>query len=46
VTTGLEQKGRTELLSGVTEGQRILVSGVHGLGPAVTLAAPQADSPR
>lgn len=41
VTTGLEQEGRTELLSGVTEGQRILVSGVHGLGPAVTLAAPQ-----
>lgn len=38
VTTGLEQEGRTEVLTGVTEGQRILVSGVHGLGPAVTLA--------
>lgn len=46
VTTGLEQAGTTELLSGVTDGQRILVSGVHGLGPAVTLAAPPTDSPR
>ncbi len=41
VTTGLEQDGRIELLTGVADGQRVLVSGVHGLGPAVTLAAPQ-----
>lgn len=41
VTTGLEQDGRVELLTGVTDGQRILVNGVHGLGPAVTVANPQ-----
>lgn len=38
VTTGLEQDGVVELVSGVTGQQRVLSSGVHGLGDSVRLA--------
>jgi RND family efflux transporter MFP subunit len=41
VTTGLEQNGKVELLSGVQDRQQILTSGVHGLGDAVKVAKPQ-----
>ncbi|HUR35357.1 MAG TPA: efflux RND transporter periplasmic adaptor subunit [Vicinamibacterales bacterium] len=41
VKTGLEQDDRVEVTSGVTEGQTILTSGVHGLGDAVKVAKPQ-----
>jgi len=38
VTLGLETSGATEVLSGVTEGQKILTSAVHGLGERARLA--------
>jgi membrane fusion protein, multidrug efflux system len=38
VTTGLEQDGTVELLSGAAEQQVILTSGVHGLGESVKVA--------
>lgn len=38
VTTGLEQDGVVEIVSGVTDRQRVLSSSVHGLGESVRLA--------
>ena len=38
VKTGLETPEAVEILSGLAEGQSILMSGVHGLGERVRLA--------
>lgn len=38
VTLGLETSDAVEILSGVTEGQRVLTSAVHGLGERARLA--------
>jgi RND family efflux transporter MFP subunit len=38
VTTGLEQGTQVEIVKGVTDGQSVLTSGVHGLGDSVKLA--------
>ena len=40
VTVGLEQPDAVEILSGVTEGQTVLTSAVHGLGEKAKLAKP------
>ncbi len=39
VTLGLETPEAVELLSGVQEGQKVLTSGIHGLGERARLAA-------
>ncbi len=41
VTLGLETSDAVEILSGVTEGQRVLTSAVHGLGERARLTKPQ-----
>lgn len=41
VTLGLETSDAVEILGGVTEGQRILTSAVHGLGERARLAQPK-----
>ena len=41
VTLGFETSDAVEILSGVTEGQRVLTSAVHGLGERARLTKPQ-----
>ncbi len=41
VTLGLETSDAVEILGGVTEGQRVLTSAVHGLGERARLAQPK-----
>jgi RND family efflux transporter MFP subunit len=41
VGTGIEQDGFVELLSGVSGGESVLTSGVHGLGDSVRIAKPE-----
>ncbi len=41
VTTGIETPGATEVTSGVSEGQTVLTSDVHGLGDKVRLGRKQ-----
>jgi RND family efflux transporter MFP subunit len=41
VTTGLEQGDMVELVTGVSEHDTILTSGVHGLGTSVRIAKPE-----
>lgn len=41
VTTGIEQDGLVELRSGVSDGESVLTSGVHGLGDSVKIAKPE-----
>jgi multidrug efflux pump subunit AcrA (membrane-fusion protein) len=41
VTIGLEKTDAVEIVSGVREGQAILVSSVYGLGDKVKLASPE-----
>jgi len=41
VTLGLETSDAVEILDGVTEGQKILTSAVHGLGERARLAQPK-----
>ena len=46
VKTGLEKPDAVEILDGVTEGQTVLTSSVHGLGEKAKLAKPDAaDAP-
>ena len=44
VKVGLEQPDAVEILSGLTEGQTILTSSVHGLGEKAKLAKPRSPS--
>jgi RND family efflux transporter MFP subunit len=41
VTTGIEQEQMVELLDGVSAGETVLASGVHGLGDSVKIAKPE-----
>ena len=41
ITTGIESDGIVEVLTGVSAGQQVLTSGVHGLGAAVKIAKPE-----
>ncbi len=43
VTTGIETPQAVEIVSGVTEGQLVLTSNVHGLGDKVKIAAGRED---
>jgi multidrug efflux pump subunit AcrA (membrane-fusion protein) len=40
VKVGLEKADAVEILSGITEGQTVLTSSVHGLGDKAKLAKP------
>jgi hypothetical protein len=39
VTLGLETPDAVEVVTGVKEGQKVLVSGIHGLGERAKMAA-------
>lgn len=45
VTTGLEQPDAVEVLTGVKDGQSVLITSVYGLGEKAKLAKPEADKP-
>lgn len=45
VKTGLEKPDAIEIVSGLTEGQRVLISSVYGLGEKAKLAPAEAEKP-
>ena len=45
VTTGLEQSDAVEILTGVKDGQTVLISSVYGLGEKAKLAKPEPETP-